>query len=143
MRFIQILFYFFFLMIWLKIWKKNEEDLKKKKKNTHENISIHVKHFSNSPPSLSFPLSPLSLSVPLCLWFMQVMESNVVVSSTRMPEDSEEVHVLAVDDSLVDRKVIERLLKVLACKGQCFQIKRKYMCVRIYYLFSIFFWVCF
>jgi len=30
---------------------------------------------------------------------------------------SEEVHVLAVDDSTVDRKVIEHLLKVLACKG--------------------------
>ncbi|XP_047160338.1 two-component response regulator ARR5-like [Vigna umbellata] len=32
------------------------------------------------------------------------------------PEDSHEVHVLAVDDSLVDRKVIERLLKISACK---------------------------
>ncbi|KAL0385631.1 UNVERIFIED_CONTAM: Two-component response regulator ARR3 [Sesamum radiatum] len=28
-----------------------------------------------------------------------------------------EVHVLAVDDSLVDRKVIERLLKITSCKG--------------------------
>lgn len=26
-------------------------------------------------------------------------------------------HVLAVDDSLVDRKVIERLLKNFACRG--------------------------
>lgn len=34
-----------------------------------------------------------------------------------LPSDSEEVHVLAVDDSLVDRKVIERLLKISACKG--------------------------
>jgi len=33
------------------------------------------------------------------------------------PKKSEQVHVLAVDDSLVDRKVIERLLKVLAYKG--------------------------
>lgn len=32
--------------------------------------------------------------------------------------DSHEVHVLAVDDSLVDRKVIERLLKITACKGE-------------------------
>ncbi|XP_021908698.1 two-component response regulator ARR4-like [Carica papaya] len=32
------------------------------------------------------------------------------------PSDSEEVHVLAVDDSLVDRKVIERLLKTSSCK---------------------------
>lgn len=30
---------------------------------------------------------------------------------------SEELHVLAVDDSHVDRKVIERLLKISSCKG--------------------------
>lgn len=30
--------------------------------------------------------------------------------------DSHEVHVLAVDDSLVDRTVIERLLKITSCK---------------------------
>uniref|UniRef100_A0A7N0V7N2 Response regulatory domain-containing protein n=1 Tax=Kalanchoe fedtschenkoi TaxID=63787 RepID=A0A7N0V7N2_KALFE len=30
--------------------------------------------------------------------------------------DEDEVHVLAVDDSLIDRKVIERLLKISACK---------------------------
>ncbi|KAM7464584.1 hypothetical protein LguiA_032705 [Lonicera macranthoides] len=30
--------------------------------------------------------------------------------------DSHDVHVLAVDDSLVDRKVIERLLKITSCK---------------------------
>lgn len=33
------------------------------------------------------------------------------------PSDNEEVHVLAVDDSLVDRKVIERLLRISSCKG--------------------------
>ncbi|KEH41351.1 two-component response regulator ARR3-like protein [Medicago truncatula] len=33
-----------------------------------------------------------------------------------METNSEEVHVLAVDDSLIDRKVIERLLKISACK---------------------------
>lgn len=33
------------------------------------------------------------------------------------PSDSEEVHVLAVDDSHVDRKVIERLLRISSCKG--------------------------
>ncbi|XP_044491882.1 two-component response regulator ARR4 [Mangifera indica] len=32
------------------------------------------------------------------------------------PSDSEEVHVLAVDDSFVDRKVIERLLTISSCK---------------------------
>ncbi|XP_043710585.1 two-component response regulator ARR5-like [Telopea speciosissima] len=30
--------------------------------------------------------------------------------------DSQELHVLAVDDSLVDRKLIERLLKISSCK---------------------------
>ncbi|KAJ6725573.1 TWO-COMPONENT RESPONSE REGULATOR [Salix purpurea] len=59
------------------------------------------------------------------------MGSNSIVSNRRMPEkmncfdlspnsnsdsEAEEVHVLAVDDSLVDRKVIERLLKISSCK---------------------------
>ena len=35
-----------------------------------------------------------------------------------LPEVSaRELHVLAVDDSHVDRKVIERLLKISSCKG--------------------------
>lgn len=29
----------------------------------------------------------------------------------------QEFHVLAVDDSIIDRKVIERLLKISCCKG--------------------------
>jgi len=33
------------------------------------------------------------------------------------PSAAPELHVLAVDDSLVDRKVIERLLKISSCKG--------------------------
>ncbi|KAH6763182.1 response regulator 3 [Perilla frutescens var. hirtella] len=32
------------------------------------------------------------------------------------PLDPHEVHVLAVDDSLVDRKVIEKLLRIISCK---------------------------
>lgn len=31
---------------------------------------------------------------------------------------SPELHVLAVDDSIVDRKVIERLLRISSCKGK-------------------------
>ncbi|CAL5428966.1 unnamed protein product [Camellia sinensis] len=31
-------------------------------------------------------------------------------------DDDDDVHVLAVDDSLIDRKVIERLLKISSCK---------------------------
>ncbi|KAH1058437.1 hypothetical protein GYH30_002831 [Glycine max] len=45
------------------------------------------------------------------------MDTDSFVSFDHVsPEDSHEVHVLAVDDSLVDRKVIERLLKISACK---------------------------
>jgi len=29
----------------------------------------------------------------------------------------EELHVLAVDDNLIDRKLVERLLKISCCKG--------------------------
>ncbi|KAG2707398.1 hypothetical protein I3760_05G146700 [Carya illinoinensis] len=50
------------------------------------------------------------------------MERNVFVSRRRidgfdvLPSDSAEAHVLAVDDSLVDRKVIEQLLKISSFK---------------------------
>nr|GMD25852.1 two-component response regulator ARR17-like [Ipomoea batatas] len=42
----------------------------------------------------------------------EMEDSDEVVLS----EESHDVHVLAVDDSLVDRKVIEKLLKITACK---------------------------
>lgn len=32
----------------------------------------------------------------------------------------QEPHVLAVDDSLVDRKIVEKLLKTFSCKGTLF-----------------------
>ncbi|KAJ9709106.1 hypothetical protein PVL29_000869 [Vitis rotundifolia] len=55
------------------------------------------------------------------------MEISGVLSRRNMPDEiggfdlspghsEEEAHVLAVDDSLVDRKVIERLLKISSCK---------------------------
>lgn len=48
------------------------------------------------------------------------MARNGVFSRRRWsefsPSDSHDVHVLAVDDSLIDRKVIERLLKITSCK---------------------------
>lgn len=43
---------------------------------------------------------------------------------------SSELHVLAVDDSLVDRKVIERLLKISSCKG----IYRLWMILQMLFL---------
>lgn len=39
------------------------------------------------------------------------------LSSSSSSSSSQELHVLAVDDSFVDRKVIERLLRISACKG--------------------------
>ncbi|CAA0833099.1 Two-component response regulator ARR3 [Striga hermonthica] len=39
--------------------------------------------------------------------------------------DSHEIHVLAVDDSLVDRKVIEKLLKIISCKVTAVDSGRK------------------
>jgi len=41
-----------------------------------------------------------------------------------------ELHVLAVDDSHVDRKVIERLLKISSCKGIGLKMKnfRAFVC---------------
>ncbi|KAF7814934.1 proline--tRNA ligase, cytoplasmic-like isoform X2 [Senna tora] len=63
--------------------------------------------------------SPSLLSPSFSLWPI----SNGFVSPTKMegydhlsPADTEDVHVLTIDDSLVDRKVIERLLRILACK---------------------------
>ncbi|XP_043725455.1 two-component response regulator ARR5-like [Telopea speciosissima] len=54
------------------------------------------------------------------------MVSSDVLPQVSVPEmneffdpsssDSQELHVLAVDNSLVDRKVIERLLKISSCK---------------------------
>ncbi|CAL0331491.1 unnamed protein product [Lupinus luteus] len=45
------------------------------------------------------------------------MDTDHVVSFDPSPmEGSEDVHVLAVDDSLIDRKFIQRLLKISACK---------------------------
>ncbi|XP_027329460.1 two-component response regulator ARR5-like isoform X2 [Abrus precatorius] len=43
----------------------------------------------------------------------EVFRHNLTEES---PSGAPELHVLAVDDSLVDRKVIERLLKISSCK---------------------------
>lgn len=46
------------------------------------------------------------------------MDGNFLVSRRMIDGfDADEAHVLAVDDSLVDRKVIERLLKISSFKG--------------------------
>ncbi|KAL0756238.1 hypothetical protein Bca101_093906 [Brassica carinata] len=35
----------------------------------------------------------------------------------------EELHVLAVDDNLIDRKLVERILKISSCKGKLYLLK--------------------
>ncbi|KAF7809238.1 two-component response regulator ARR5-like isoform X2 [Senna tora] len=58
------------------------------------------------------------------------------------PVDTEDVHVLAVDDSLVDRKVIERLLRISACKGVCalsFQGQNGHFSFLCFFFFN--FWI--
>ena len=49
------------------------------------------------------------------------MESGFASSSKGFMENVDQPHVLAVDDSDIDRKLIEKLLKNFSCKGntQC------------------------
>ncbi|TKY55155.1 Two-component response regulator ARR5 [Spatholobus suberectus] len=46
----------------------------------------------------------------------EVFRQNLTEMLEESPSGAPELHVLAVDDSLVDRKVIERLLKISSCK---------------------------
>ena len=39
---------------------------------------------------------------------------------------SPDLHVLAVDDSIVDRKVIERLLRISSCKGKLYTAPQQF-----------------
>ncbi|XP_071929129.1 two-component response regulator ARR6-like [Coffea arabica] len=79
--------------------------------------------------SASLILFFLTFLVAYLIWALSNMARNGVFSRRRRPErmeeagdlsvtslGSHEVHVLAVDDSLVDRKVIEKLLKTTSCK---------------------------
>ena len=49
--------------------------------------------------------------------FHRRCSSEKLEVSDRPCLDMQDFHVLAVDDSFVDRKVIERLLKISSCKG--------------------------
>lgn len=82
----------------------------------------------------AFSLNLLRLGAIIIDWFLEFlsfhidwkMSRNGVFIRRRRSEEidgfgdvsSSDVHVLAVDDSLVDRKVIERLLKITSCKGK-------------------------
>lgn len=43
--------------------------------------------------------------------------SASLVDGGRVEGDVQELHVLAVDDNLIDRKIVEKLLKNFSCKG--------------------------
>ncbi|PSS07823.1 Two-component response regulator like [Actinidia chinensis var. chinensis] len=47
---------------------------------------------------------------------MGITAGEAVMARDRLPSGPPELHVLAVDDSHVDRKVIERLLKISSCR---------------------------
>ncbi|KAL3582783.1 hypothetical protein D5086_017115 [Populus alba] len=49
-------------------------------------------------------------------WMSEKMNCLDLSPNSNSDNEEEEVHVLAVDDSLIDRKVIERLLKISSCK---------------------------
>lgn len=48
--------------------------------------------------------------------------------------DDEELHVLAVDDNLIDRKLVERLLKISSCKGSNFSDQNPFITFCILFL---------
>jgi len=59
-----------------------------------------------------------------CLRRSEMMSVGGIGGIESAPLDLDEVHVLAVDDSLVDRIVIERLLRITSCKGSYFFKKK-------------------
>lgn len=68
----------------------------------------HFYHFSSQNLIFESPLSPV----------MAAADVDVLRQSLPEVGSAGELHVLAVDDSHVDRKVIERLLKISSCKGK-------------------------
>ena len=62
-----------------------------------------------------------------CLRRSEMMSVGGIGGIESAPLDLDEVHVLAVDDSLVDRIVIERLLRITSCKGSYFFKKKKHL----------------
>lgn len=94
---------------------------------TFSSLSSHS-HFSHTHISPIYTVSPsypiyISCSLSLSIFPSHSFPSlNTIMGSDILkphdpPCSSNELHVLAVDDSYVDRKVIEKLLKVSSFKG--------------------------
>jgi hypothetical protein len=56
-------------------------------------------------------------SVIYYLVFIKIIMASGSSSSNWVMESGDIPHVLAVDDSLVDRKLVEKLLRNSSCKG--------------------------
>lgn len=82
---------------------------------------IHLSAISNLYLLLKSSNFILELSLALAD-MAEVMrpEKLDITNDTSSLASPELLHVLAVDDSMVDRKFIERLLRVSSCKGNCF-----------------------
>lgn len=75
----------------------------------------------------------------------EIFRSNFTELLDESPSSADELHVLAVDDNLVDRKVIERLLKISSCKGNNkHHIEFNSICLRILFglVFELILKVC-
>lgn len=59
------------------------------------------------------------------VWLCVVMDACGVASSSSSSSNPKPPHVLAVDDSIVDRKIVENLLKNSACKGTLITLDTK------------------
>lgn len=84
-------------------------------------------------PKLSLPTSNqfatlFFLWVSLTMAVGDVMRMEIPAGGD-LTVTSPELHVLAVDDSIVDRKVIERLLRISSCKGKKFSHSALFLCV--------------
>lgn len=79
-------------------------------------LLLFLPSFTNYLFSLPHPSSNIHT-----FFLSSIMARSDVFSRQRWSEKTDnfghDVHVLAVDDSLIDRKVIERLLKITSCKG--------------------------
>lgn len=107
------------------------ERLRERERELHTEIGRHPPYKSYTTESRNPCFSILLLPHFSCLFAFRLileMEIGGVLPLRNMPEEiggfdlspaqsEEEAHVLVVDDSLVDRKVIERLLKISSCKG--------------------------
>lgn len=108
-------------------------------KNNHTSITLfHHSFFSHAPtytiqkllPDYYIPPLSFSLSLPIYIHTsiksilnykidMEVLDSRKLqLQQPHNLKEEQHFHVLAVDDSVIDRKLLERLLRDSSCKGR-------------------------